>query len=232
MKNLHIHCFQHVPFEGLGCIENWSNEKGHSLTFTKFYKEFNLPKLSEIDWLIIMGGPMGVYDEDKFEWMKEEKIFIKQTINANKTVIGVCLGSQLIAHVLGAEIYPNPYKEIGWFNVSLTPKGQGNYLLDGFEKSFKVFHWHGDTFDLPNGAKHFLYSEACINQMFLYKNNVLGLQFHCEVTNIMIREMVRHGNHELVPEKHIQTEKIILTHEKFINKNNQKIYSILNKLNE
>lgn len=230
MKRLRIHHFQHVPFEGLGCIEAWAIEKDHTLTSTKFYQAYQLPELATIDWLIIMGGPMSVHDEETRPWLKEEKAFIKQAIEVGKTVIGICLGAQLIADVLGAKVYRNSYKEIGWFNVSKTPQGEANILLKDIESSFTVFHWHGDTFDLPDGAEHLLQSEACTNQAFLYHDNVLGIQFHFEATQETLTEMITHGRYELIPGKYMQREEAILARTTFIQENNQRLYGLLKKL--
>jgi len=114
MPHLRIHYLQHVSFEGLGSIAEWVTSNGHELTSTQFFINSYLPEPADIDWLIIMGGPMGVYDEDKYEWLTAEKQFIKKAIDAGKTVIGICLGAQLIAKVLGAKVYPNQKRAIGW----------------------------------------------------------------------------------------------------------------------
>ena len=231
MKTLRIHYFQHVPFEGLGCIEPWVIEKGHTLTATAFYNtSYQLPELQNIDWLIIMGGPMSVQDVAEYPWLKEEKTFIKQAIQARKTIIGICLGAQLVAEALGARVYPNAQKEIGWFKVTRTTQGTTTALLKDLEPSFTVFHWHGDTFDLPKGAEHLMQSEACLNQMFLYRNYVLGIQFHFEATVDTLHATSRHGKDELTPGKYIQSEEYILAQEKLIRDNNQRMYAILSKL--
>jgi len=180
MKNIAV--IMHVPFEGLGCIEQWITKNNHSVTYIRLYEKHELPDMNAIDWLIVMGGPMGVYDEAIYPWLSEEKTFIKQAIEAGKTVLGICLGSQLIAEVLGAKVYPNKQKEIGWFDVALSERAKTDSLFAGFEDKFPVFHWHGDTFDLPEGSKHLISSEVCKNQAFLYNDKVLGLQFHFEVT--------------------------------------------------
>jgi GMP synthase-like glutamine amidotransferase len=230
MSHLKIHCFQHVSFEGLGCIDHWIKEKGHSVNFTKFYAEDLLPDINAIDWLIIMGGPMGIYDEHKFSWLKKEKEFIKQAITANKTVIGICLGAQLIAEALGSKVYKNTEKEIGWFGVTITPNGKENKLLEGFDDTFNVFHWHGDTFDLPQNTEHLIQTDVCKNQAFLYKEKVLGLQFHFEVTNETLTEMVKHGRDELTTGNFIQSEVEILSNDKYIKDNNAKLFTILDRL--
>ena len=112
MHQLRIHYFKHVSFEGLASIQEWSTKNGHILTSTNFYLNENLPHLDSIDWLIVMGGPMSVEDEKKFHWLSKEKIFIRKAIEKGKTVIGICLGAQLIAQILGAKVYPNKQKEI------------------------------------------------------------------------------------------------------------------------
>jgi GMP synthase-like glutamine amidotransferase len=231
MHMLRIHYFQHVPFEGLGCIETWAFEKEHTLTATKFYTAYQLPEIEMIDWLIVMGGPMSVHDEAIQPWLKDEKAFIKKAIAAGKTVVGICLGAQLVAEALGASIYLNAYKEIGWFDVRRTPQAN-NTLLNGLEPAFTVFDWHGDTFDLPEGAEHLLQSEACINQAFLFQQKVLGLQFHFEVTAETLNGMIQHGQHELVQNKYVQTEEQILAQTRLIEENNQRLYGILNRLQQ
>ncbi|MEO6837664.1 MAG: type 1 glutamine amidotransferase, partial [Ginsengibacter sp.] len=178
MKHLRVHYFQHISFEGLGNIEAWCHENRHTLTSTKFYENPTLPALAEIDWLIIMGGPMGIHDEKKYSWLVNEKKFIKEAIAARKTIIGICLGSQLLAEISGAKVYANQYKEIGWFPVHLTEEAINNKLFSGINSPIHVFHWHGDTFNLPKNAMHLAESEACKNQAFLYNGNVLGIQFH------------------------------------------------------
>ncbi len=217
MRKLKIHCLEHVAYEGLGSIEHWIEINQHSVTFTRFHKNQNLPLLNEIDVLIVMGGPMGIYDYEKFPYLKEEKRFIKQAIAQGKKVLGICLGAQLIADVLATKVYPNPQKEIGWFPVC---KSEGNTILTGFEKEFTVFHWHGDTFELPQNAQRLFVSEGCENQGFLYKNNVLGLQFHLEVTEQTLKEMVENGQTELVPAKYIQSATTILNNKQYIKTNN------------
>ncbi|HMG81626.1 MAG TPA: type 1 glutamine amidotransferase [Ferruginibacter sp.] len=233
MKKLRIHCFQHVSFEGLGCIADWIQQNDHSATFTKFYKNDPLPTISDIDWLIVMGGPMGVHDEDRFSWLKKEKEFIKQAINAGKTVLGICLGAQLIAAILRARVYKNTEKEIGWFDIAITTTGKKNKLLEGFADHFKVFHWHGDTFDLPVNAEHLLQTTICKNQAFLYKEKVLGLQFHLEVTKETLTQMAAHGRNELTPGNFIQSEAEILDQGDLLIKiNNKKMFDILDRLAE
>src|SRR5262249_47695751 len=138
-------------------------------------------QLQEIDLVVVLGGPMNIYEEDKFPWLIAEKKFIRQAIEEKLAVLGLCLGSQLIADVLGAKIYPNDEKEIGWFPVEVTEAALKHRLFSHWPNFFTPFHWHGDTFDLPEGAIHLARSQACRNQAFLYQDRVVGLQFHLEI---------------------------------------------------
>ena len=151
-------------------------------------------------------------------------------IEQNKTVLGVCLGSQLVAEVLGARVYKNPEKEIGWFDIMITEQGKNVPLLNGMQPVSKVFHWHGDTFDLPQNAIPVFYSEACKNQAFLFKDNVLGLQFHFEVTEQSIKAMIENGKQELTGERTIQTEKEILSFMKYVESSNKAMVQVLDYL--
>ena len=227
---INIHTFMHVPFEGLGCIEQWIKDNNHFASYTRFYESYKLPDMDSIDWLIVMGGPMGVYDESIYPWMAEEKSFIRQAIESGKTVIGICLGSQLIAEVLGAKVYPNRQKEIGWFPINLSEQAKANALFDGFENSFPVFHWHGDTFDLPADSTHLISSETTKNQAFLYNDKVLGLQFHFEVTEQTLKGMVDNGMNELLESDTVQSADQILKHSQNIAVNNERMFQILDYL--
>ncbi len=206
MEQLHIHYFQHVPFEDLGYIEIWCREQGHLLSSTKWFENGSLPELFDIDWLIVMGGPMGVYDNDEFKWLDIEKQYIKQCIDAGKIVIGICLGAQLIASALGAKVYPNKEKEIGWFPVQLTETGKRSPWFNDFPNTFTVLHWHGDTFDLPEGAELLVKTNACVNQAFSWQTNVLALQFHFETTAPSLKNMIKNCGHELVEGDYIQSQ--------------------------
>lgn len=227
---MRIHILQHERFEGPGYIEVWAKEKNHMITFTKFYEEVKLPGTNDFDMLIIMSGPMGVYDEDKFPWLTSEKIFIKNVIDSGKLVLGICLGSQLIAAALGAKVYPNKFKEIGWFNIKLTENAKNNLLFISFPQQTKVFQWHGDTFDLPEEALLLTESEACKNQAFVYKEKVFALQFHCEVTENSLQEMLEEGKNELKEEKYIQTAEEILQQKELITFNNQILHELLENM--
>ncbi|MCX6182997.1 MAG: amidotransferase [Bacteroidetes bacterium] len=221
-----IHYLQHVAFEGLGSIEDWALENKHKLSATKFFEQQQLPKLDSFDMLVILGGPMGVADEEEFPWLAEEKAFIKKAIAADRFVVGICLGAQLIAEALEAKVYPNKVKEIGWFPIQKT----GHFFFKSLPDDFTVFHWHGDTFDLPRKAIHLASSAACRNQAFLYNKRVLALQFHLEVTEKSLQEMLENGRNELTEEEYIQSEKQILEGSKNFEINNSTLSNLLNWL--
>lgn len=206
---MHAHYLQHVPFEGLGSIEPWLREAGYHITKTPLYASAGLPDRVDFDLLVVMGGPMSVNDVADYPWLSEEKQFIRRAIEKGTPVLGVCLGAQLIASSLGAGVYPNGEKEIGWFPVQCVPQNDAD--LFQFHSSMDVFHWHGETFDLPPGAVRLTQSEACDNQAFQIGKTVIGLQFHLETTPASAKELVTHCRDELMPSKYIQTEAEILS---------------------
>jgi GMP synthase-like glutamine amidotransferase len=233
MKTLRIHYLQHVPFEGLGYIETWASEYAHILTATKFYEKTIFPELSDFDCLIVMGGPMGVYDEDNFQWLKEEKMFIKKAIKAGKKVVGICLGAQLIAACLGAKVVAAENKEIGWFPVFPTEECKSpTWFYELFKDNPIVFHWHGDQFEIPNNCSNLLVSEANTNQAFCYGENVIGLQFHLEVTEQTTALMLNNGVNELTKSPFIQAISDIQLGKQHIGHCNKIMKAVLEKLKE
>ncbi|WP_394708785.1 type 1 glutamine amidotransferase [uncultured Desulfobulbus sp.] len=201
-----IHAVQHVPFEGLGHIGQWIANQGHSLTLTRLYAGEKLPRPEAFDRLVIMGGPMNIYEDDRYPWLVQERAWIREAINAGKSAVGICLGAQLLADALGSPVVAGREKEIGWWPITLTEEGKTSGFLDGLPERPTVFHWHGDTFALPKGAVHLAESEGCRSQAFLYDNRILGLQFHLESTPATVGEMLTHCGHELVTGKYIQSE--------------------------
>ncbi|WNS43137.1 type 1 glutamine amidotransferase [Paenibacillus sp. MMS20-IR301] len=202
---MRIHCLQHVPFEAPEEISVWAGNKGHTVTTTLLYESQSLPALEDFDMLVIMGGPMGVYDEASIPWLKREKIFIHDAITTGKLTLGICLGAQLIAEQIGGEVYRNKWKEIGWFPVKLTEEAKGSALFKGFPEQFVPFHWHGDTFSLPAGAKRIAFSLGCANQCFEFRDTVAGLQFHLEVNEQSIQRIMEHCGEEIEPGEYIQS---------------------------
>ena len=202
---MRIQVLQHVPFEGPARIADWAGRRGHSLAVTRLDAGDSLPALSTFDRLVVMGGPMGVGDRDAHPWLVPEQAFIAAAVAAGKSVVGVCLGAQLIAAALGARVFRNPHKEIGWVPVRLTSQARGLGLWDDLPDSLPAFHWHGDTFELPDGAVHLATSAACRQQAFLLHGRVLGLQFHLESTPASVAALCRACAHELVAARWVQT---------------------------
>jgi GMP synthase-like glutamine amidotransferase len=206
---MRIHYLQHVPFEDAANIAVWARDQGHAVTSTRLCEAEPLPALDSFDWLVIMGGPMNIYQHDAHPWLGPEKKFIERAIEHQKLVLGICLGAQLVADVLGGEVTQNSHKEIGWFHVSLTDQGCRAPLLKGFPQRFQAFHWHGDTFSIPSGAERLAESEACANQAFQYAGRVLGLQFHLDYSVESIEKMLRHCGHELSDGPYVQSAETI-----------------------
>ncbi len=200
-----IHVLQHVPFEDEAEIGRWAKSKGHALSKTHLYDGESFPSVEDFDFLVVMGGPMNIYEETKYSWLIGEKRFIEKAVGAGKKVLGVCLGAQLIADVLGAKIYKNGVKEIGWFPVELRPEAKESSLFSGCPEGFTPFHWHGDAFDLPPGAVHIAKSEGGVNQAFEYDRRVVGLQFHLESTQESVGRLIEHCGDEIVEGEFIQT---------------------------
>lgn len=205
---MRAHYLQHVAFEGLGSIEPWLRGAGFEITDTRFFESSRLPDLNDVDLLVVMGGPMSVNDEDEFPWLVQEKLFIRSAVESGKPTLGICLGAQLIASAMGARVYPNHSKEIGWFPVHAVPIDDPAYFR--FPALMEPFHWHGETFDLPAGAVRLAQSDACENQAFQLGKRVIGLQFHLETTPETARELVENCREELLPAKYVQSETAIL----------------------
>lgn len=182
-----LHILQHAAFESEGIIADWAENQGLSVTRTRFHRGEPLPE--RFDAAIIMGGPMGVGDDTLFPWLTSEKQWLTSAIQAGNPLFGVCLGAQLLAHALGAEVKPHIHKEIGFFPVRFQDSGLPEQLT--------VFHWHGDRFAMPQGAVPIASSEGCDHQGFFHEEKIIGLQFHAEVTEPMIRGFLRAGKDEL-----------------------------------
>jgi GMP synthase-like glutamine amidotransferase len=211
------HYLQHVPFEDPANILRWADTHGIELSKTSFFSDERLPEVNQFDWLIVMGGPMNIYEENVYPWLAAEKEFIAEAVKSKKVVLGICLGAQLLADVLGGRVYRNDHKEIGWHPVNLTLEGKYSPLFNGVPERFTAFHWHGDTFHLPPGATRLASSPGCAHQAFEYgAGRVLGLQFHLESSLESIRQLIHHCGDELVEGEYIQSAEEILSRQQDI----------------
>lgn len=203
---MHFLCIEQVPFETAAALADWAKARGHTVETIAAYAGKPYPPIARFDGVFIMGGPMNVYQHRDFPWLVAEKTFIQQCLADQKYLVGACLGAQLLADALGGKVFQNPYREIGWHKVWLTPAGQALGLDRILPKCFLAFHWHGDTFTLPEGAVHLAENQACKNQAFLYGQKVLGLQCHLEYTQQSIEELMRHCPEELnIPGTYVQS---------------------------
>jgi GMP synthase-like glutamine amidotransferase len=208
---MRLHYLQHVPFEDLANIEDWAKARGHKITKTMLFDGQELPAMDQFDWLMIMGGPMNVYEEGKYSWLPREKEFIHGAIVSDKMVLGICLGAQLIADVLGGRVRRNEFREIGWHPVKLTPEGRMSSIFKVLPEEFTAFHWHADTFDLPPNAIRMAKSEGCVNQAFEL-GKAIGLQFHLESSMDSIDHLIKNCSDELADGKYVQGPKELLSH--------------------
>jgi GMP synthase (glutamine-hydrolysing) len=190
MKKLLV--LQHVPHELLGTLNPLLKKSGFRIRYVNFARHPDAqPSLDGYDGLVILGGPMSVNDTDRLPHLTTEMKLIEEALRRNIPVLGICLGAQLIARTLGAAVYRNKAKEIGWYDVSPTDHAQNDPLLGGFASTEKIFQWHGETFDIPRSTHHLAFSSLCANQAFRYGDNVYGFQFHLEVDEPMIQRWLR-----------------------------------------
>ncbi len=190
---------QHIECEGLGILEDILKKRDIGFKYVKIHKNESLPeKLEHGSGLIILGGPQSVYERKKYPFIAQEEHLIEIAVSRGFAVLGICLGSQLIASACGAEVKPSGKKEIGWHDVTLDPCNMDGCFFGGLPKKIKVFHWHGDTFDIPKSGMRLASSKMFPNQAFRFGKGVLALQFHLEVTEEMIKAWLKEYKKELV----------------------------------
>jgi GMP synthase-like glutamine amidotransferase len=198
---------EHFRADGPGQILHWVERRKHKLRRVFLDEGHLLPAVDEFDLLIVMGGPMNVYEHKEHPWLFEEKAFLREAIAAGKPILGICLGAQLLADVLGGVVTKNREKEVGWWPVkfSVCPGP-----LASFPSELMAFHWHNDTFTIPTGAVHVASSEACGNQAFIYGDRVVALQFHIEISQLESGDLVNACPADLQPSAYVQTTSRIL----------------------
>jgi GMP synthase-like glutamine amidotransferase len=227
---MRIHSLIHAEFEGLGTIHEWIETNRHDLSVTRLFENDPFPSMDKFDSLIIMGGPMSVNEEDIHPWIKPEKEFISTAISSKKKVIGICFGAQIIARSLGAEVKINQVKERGWFPINKI------FTFDEYFPDFDqfsgqtVFHWHGETFDIPQGSARLFESAGCKNQGFIYNNQVMGLQFHLEMNEKSLNKMFNYLGTDYGSGKFIQSKEEILDFlPKYYPDNRRILFTLLDK---
>lgn len=232
---MHIHFIIHEHFEAPGAYEIWGKSRGCSLSYTRVYQGDSLPEeLENLDLLIIMGGPQSpATTREECPWFdaQVEKALISRAIEAGKTVIGVCLGSQLIGEALGAAFCHSPEKEIGKFPVRLTDAGKANPLFEDFGSVLNVGHWHNDMPGLTPQAKVLAYSEGCPRQIVQYSERVYGFQCHMELTPEVVELLIEHSQSDLRRAgefRFVETAEKLSSHD--YREMNQVLFSFLDKL--
>jgi GMP synthase (glutamine-hydrolysing) len=189
---------KHIDIEGPGTIADFldSNNVPHR-TISPFDGDAYPDDPAACSAIVSLGGPMNVYEEEKYPFLKLEDSFLKDAVKKEVPILGICLGAQLLAKAVGAKVERAKAKEIGWYKIPLTSEGKEDPLFHGIDNELNVFQWHGDTFNIPDGGKHLAESKLCPNQAFKYGRNAYGIQFHVEVTEQMIIEWTKAYKDEL-----------------------------------
>lgn len=188
--------FQHVPYELLGTLNPLLKAAGFRMRYVNFGRQPDAqPRLDGYDCLIVLGGPMKVGQVDEYPHLATEMRLIAEALERDLPVLGICLGAQLMAAALGAEVRANPVPEIGWYNVTPTEHGRADALLGHFADAEPLFQWHGDTFDIPTGAVHLAGTDTCVNQAFRYGERSYALQFHLEVDEPLVNRWLTVPHH-------------------------------------
>jgi GMP synthase-like glutamine amidotransferase len=225
---MQILIFKHIHDEPAGHAEQWARERGHPYIYHYWDHDHVITELPGFDLLIIMGGLMGAYEEEAYPWLVIEKQLIREAIASGKKVLGICLGAQLIASALGARVYKNDHAEIGFH--PLKPVLQNHSVIAESDEDPHFFQWHGDTFDLPEGACLIATSDQVRNQAFLYGNNVTALQFHPEMDSKIIEGLLEKSYPLLDPSPWKQSEDSIRQQLIQTSKGREMLYRLLDEL--
>jgi GMP synthase (glutamine-hydrolysing) len=224
---MRIHSLEHQASEGPGKIADWAEAHGHTIVSTALYAGEPPPALEAFDMLVVMGGGMNIYQHRDCPWLVAEKEFLRCVIAAGKPILGICLGAQLLADVLGGKVYQNPEKEIGWFPVEITDRSA---LFSAFPSRMTVMHWHGDTFDLPPGSRGVAQSPGCPRQAFVFGDRVVGLQFHLEMGPVHVADLAKVSHEELTPARYVQSAEELMRTPADLDVSHEALFSLLDEL--
>ena len=191
---------QHVECEGLGFFEPIAKRKGFDLRYIRVYRGERVTRRIDDVWgVVVLGGPMGVYEEERYPFIRDEIALVEEVLKRGIPFLGICLGCQILAKACGAPVYKGGAREIGWYGIELTEPARTDPLFIGLPQRMTVFQWHGDTFDIPVGAVNLASSELFPNQLIRVGARAYGIQFHLEITGDMIREWLRENDMEVDP---------------------------------
>ena len=224
---MHIHVLEHDPLENPGLVGDWAAARGHRLVSVLLDRGGALPPLGEVELLVIMGGPMNIYQHRDHPWLLAEKAFIAEVIAAGRPVLGICLGAQMIADALGGKVFQNAEKEIGWFPIQMLDRAEP---FADFPETLTAMHWHGDTFTLPPGARHVAKSAACANQGFVFGDRVVGLQFHIEMQALSESDLNAVGTAAVAPGRWVQSREQLMATPADLPVAKAALFSLLDKL--
>lgn len=224
---LKVLILQHAEGEWIGSMEHWFSERDFILTTIRMDHGEPLPEIEDFDWLLVMGGPMSVYDESGFPWLIVEKPFIRHAIHLGKTVLGICLGGQLIANAMGATVKANKQQEIGWYEVSRIDQ-KANWLPE----TFSPLSWHGDIFELPEGAISLAYSAVTPCQGFRLGDSVIGLQFHLEAQAGTAEAFLNLETSCLPEGATVQSKEQLLDDMQYLEQSREVMYALLEHLHK
>jgi GMP synthase (glutamine-hydrolysing) len=185
-----IAILKHIEIEGPGLFGGYLKQAGFKTKIIELSKKQALPEINECRAILVMGGPMNVYDSRKYPFLLQEEDFLKQALARNIPVLGICLGAQILAKISGARVYKAAEKEIGWHQISLTEQGEADPLFLGLSRRFFVFQWHEDTFDIPEGGALLAEGDIVANQAFRVGDCAWGLRFHPEMISQLIKAWI------------------------------------------
>ena len=209
MSELKLVCLRHNDYQGRAYLPEWAAAQGHRWENLLVPRLRAFPPIDSYDAMIVVGGPMSVWETDKHSWLVPEKDYLGKVLAADKPVLGICLGAQLMAELLGSRVFAGPHREIGWFQIETEPASRGTWLEDALPDRYESFFWHGDSFDHPTDAVPLARSAAYPNQGFLWRR-CAALQFHLEVTPEWVRMLCERDADQLVDAPHIQSAAQIL----------------------